>query len=144
MKRLKSTVLNSSAPWLKLIGLLLGLGVVILAIIRLRPIAVETPDLGSGIRQSWCPADVQIVRMVVSNVAFSEAADLEDFCHILWQNLDTDLLSQARFTPLIEARGLIGDPILLEADLEKGLFRSQKLPFRSVELKDRLKARGLP
>lgn len=144
MKRLKSSVLQSSAPWFKLIILLMALGVVIFAVIRLRPIPVENPILGTSERHSWCPADVQILRLVANNVAFSEAADLEDFCRISWQNLDTDLLAQARFAPLMEARGLTGDPVLLEGDLEKGLFRSQKLPFRSIELKERLKARGLP
>lgn len=92
---------------------------------------------------NWCPP--KVVRLQpASRPAIEVSEHIAVFCRIPIESVTTDEMKSATFAPLLTAFAADGTTVLLEGDLDRGLFRAGGLPFRSPPLQERLRKNSQP
>lgn len=93
---------------------------------------------------NWCPATVERIVLVGSDVAIEDSTQIGRLCSVTMESLQSDDVQGARFEPVLIA--IAGDETqtTVDGDLDRGVFRVGGLPFRSEGLRAALRDDGRP
>ncbi|HRO67723.1 MAG TPA: hypothetical protein PL182_09195, partial [Pseudobdellovibrionaceae bacterium] len=134
---MKKKISFSNMRWLLQGGLLVIALVAVIVSIRslrdpgqtlnLEEIFEDTPAVWD-----WCPAGEGLELRVL--IGEGQEVDAADVCEVETHAVQTGQIEGAVWTPLLKASAPPSQDVILEGDLERGVFRAQGLPFYSPDL----------
>lgn len=138
---------NLRRRWFVQVPLLMGaLGLVVWTALKMKDPAVVAgfaAFFGAEPERSWCPPRLSTVQFIPTGRVLSHRAEIESLCVVPLTTYGAEDLSQARWSPFLRLSVHDREEIL-EADLERGLFRLGDFPFASPVLRERLRALAGP
>lgn len=90
----------------------------------------------------WCPSGEGLKLQVL--VGDGQEVDAADVCEVETRAVQAGQAEGAIWKPLLKAHALPSQDVILEGDLERGIFRAQGLPFYSPALQEYLKGFSSP
>lgn len=138
---------NSGRRWFIQIPLLLGaLALVLWTAARMRDPAVVSgfaAFFGAEPERSWCPPSLSSVQLIATGRRLAHRAEIDTICVVPLSAYTAEDLGNARWSPFLRLSAH-GEDEILEADLERGLFRLKDFPFSSPVLRERLRVLAGP
>lgn len=91
---------------------------------------------------NWCPAGEGLV--LRSLIAEGREVDPAEACEVETRAVQTGQTDGAAWRPLLRAEAPLSGEVILEGDLDRGVFRTHGLPFYSPKLQEYLRGFSSP
>ena len=84
---------------------------------------------------NWCPVNAARVKVGSKDYNYEQTGELvKKICPLPIGNFDAQILSEAKFVPVISLFDPEGNSFVIEGDLQRQIFRYEGLPFTSQQL----------
>lgn len=99
------------------------------------PIAAPEAVMTAAQDWNWCPKNPTQLVFEKGSTPVKDAAVVRELCFVRMEKVDAAALQQAQWQTILRAKDANGLRVSLDADLEKGIFRTSGLPFKDERLR---------
>ncbi|MBX3040434.1 MAG: hypothetical protein KF789_06970 [Bdellovibrionaceae bacterium] len=144
---MKKKISFSSIRWILQGGLLIVALVAVIVSIRSLRDPGQTLNLEELFEDhqavwDWCPTGEELKLQAL--IGTGHEVEASDVCEVETRAVQTGQTEGAVWKPLLKAHALPSQEVILEGDLERGVFRAQGMPFYSPRLQEYLRGLSSP